>query len=88
MQTVFRKKQNTFFKLTWTERYRYKRFGTHTRGNLITLNKKEKRLREEKFQEIQNKIINKEQELKKKPDKKKIMREVKILQEQFNGFFK
>lgn len=56
------------------------------RGNLIALNSKDEKEKQAKFQEIQNKISQKEKELKRKPGKKIILRDIRMLQEKIANF--
>lgn len=56
------------------------------RGRLISCNSYEKKKKEEKMKSLQDKLIWQETELKKKPGKKKLEKEIRLLKEQIRSF--
>lgn len=56
------------------------------RGNLMSVNGKDKRQKYKKLEDLQNTIKQKEEQLKKHPGKKSIMQEIRVLQQQIENF--
>lgn len=84
-----RKETEFFFETNWDTDTKphiiWEAYKAVIRGVLIALNFKEKRMREARIKELQSNLKDKEKELTKRPRKKKLITEIKVLQEQING---